>query len=331
MWLQMDALTAKTQTLTVLGAVSRVYTSVRLGLSLRFVCSVTWRTTMAAKSGFAIRSQPVDFNQVWTTLSDGVKKIVTLTGVKGMPMIEYGCDSARFWIFFMTNFLSCNFCAFLDHVLRFCRDVYKLCIAKPKSYSETLYMHLKELLENHVEQLKQVRSWFFWHDGTPVRVLLTSAVGQHPTSTIDTNKLVLVVFMQGMLEKQGDLLVEYLTQWHAYFTGSTFCNAIFRYLVRRRHLIILADKRTNTQASLTCDTITTQNTTWIKKKLEDSRSRVAGNLAGSSEVYEVQTVRHPPSRVGRLVSVFISDCVVFCLFRARSWRWSYGRLAYLTC
>jgi hypothetical protein len=44
---------------------------------------------MAARGAFAIRGQPVNFDEVWGTLSVGVKKIITLTGVKGMPMIEY--------------------------------------------------------------------------------------------------------------------------------------------------------------------------------------------------------------------------------------------------
>jgi hypothetical protein len=33
--------------------------------------------------------QKVDFEKVWNTLSVGVGKILTLTGVTGMPMAEY--------------------------------------------------------------------------------------------------------------------------------------------------------------------------------------------------------------------------------------------------
>jgi cullin 1 len=68
-----------------------------------------------------------------------------------------------------------------------------------------------------------------------------------------------------ILERQSDLLVEYLKSWTAYSTGSLYCNVIFRYL----------------------------NQNWIKKRIEDSRNKLAGHLYHSStasEVYEVNTL-----------------------------------------
>ena len=37
----------------------------------------------------SLSPQRVDFDKIWANLSDGIGKIVTLTGVKGMPMFEY--------------------------------------------------------------------------------------------------------------------------------------------------------------------------------------------------------------------------------------------------
>lgn len=37
----------------------------------------------------SLSPQKVDFEKVWGTLSLGVGKILTLTGVSGMPMVEY--------------------------------------------------------------------------------------------------------------------------------------------------------------------------------------------------------------------------------------------------
>jgi hypothetical protein len=37
----------------------------------------------------SLSPQKVDFEKVWGTLSTGVGKILTLTGVSGMPMVEY--------------------------------------------------------------------------------------------------------------------------------------------------------------------------------------------------------------------------------------------------
>ena len=37
----------------------------------------------------SLSPQRVDFEKIWAGLQDGLSKIVTLTGVKGMPMVEY--------------------------------------------------------------------------------------------------------------------------------------------------------------------------------------------------------------------------------------------------
>lgn len=37
----------------------------------------------------SLSPQKVDFEKVWGGLSVGVGKILTLTGVSGMPMVEY--------------------------------------------------------------------------------------------------------------------------------------------------------------------------------------------------------------------------------------------------
>jgi hypothetical protein len=37
----------------------------------------------------SLSPQKVDFEKVWGTLSSGVGNILTLTGVRGMPMVEY--------------------------------------------------------------------------------------------------------------------------------------------------------------------------------------------------------------------------------------------------
>jgi len=37
----------------------------------------------------SLSPQKVDFEATWSGLQEGVAKIVTLTGVSGMPMIEY--------------------------------------------------------------------------------------------------------------------------------------------------------------------------------------------------------------------------------------------------
>jgi hypothetical protein len=139
----------------------------------------------------SLSPQKVDFEAIWKDLAEGVGKIVTLAGVKGMPMYEI---------------------------------IYKLCTAQPHPYSEQLYNRLKKYLEDHVEGVKKF-----------------------------------------ILERQSDLLVEYLKSWTAYSTGSLYCNVIFRYL----------------------------NQNWIKKRIEDSRNKLAGHLYHSStasEVYEVNTV-----------------------------------------
>jgi hypothetical protein len=36
----------------------------------------------------SLSPQKVDFEKVWSGLADGIGKIITLTGVKGMPLIE---------------------------------------------------------------------------------------------------------------------------------------------------------------------------------------------------------------------------------------------------
>jgi hypothetical protein len=41
----------------------------------------------------SLSPQKVDFEKIWAGLQEGVAKIVTLTGVKGMPMIEYVTSS----------------------------------------------------------------------------------------------------------------------------------------------------------------------------------------------------------------------------------------------
>lgn len=68
----------------------------------------------------SLSPQRVDFEKVWANLSVGVEKIITLTGVKGMPIFE---------------------------------DIYRLCTAQPQSHSEDLYFRLKKFVENHVENL----------------------------------------------------------------------------------------------------------------------------------------------------------------------------------
>jgi hypothetical protein len=70
----------------------------------------------------SLSPQKVDFEKIWAGLQEGVAKIVTLTGVKGMPMIE---------------------------------DIYKLCTAQPQPYSEDLYLRLKQFLEGHVDTLRE--------------------------------------------------------------------------------------------------------------------------------------------------------------------------------
>jgi hypothetical protein len=37
----------------------------------------------------SLSPQKVDFEKIWNGLQEGVANIITLTGVKGMPMIEY--------------------------------------------------------------------------------------------------------------------------------------------------------------------------------------------------------------------------------------------------
>lgn len=37
----------------------------------------------------SLSPQTVKFEPLWLGLQDGISKIVTLTGVKGMPMMEY--------------------------------------------------------------------------------------------------------------------------------------------------------------------------------------------------------------------------------------------------
>eukprot|EP01087_Luapelamoeba_hula_P016964 TRINITY_DN5286_c0_g1_i1.p1 TRINITY_DN5286_c0_g1~~TRINITY_DN5286_c0_g1_i1.p1 ORF type:complete len:750 (+),score=121.38 TRINITY_DN5286_c0_g1_i1:207-2456(+) len=70
----------------------------------------------------SLSPQKVDFEQVWAGLQDGVSKIVTLTGVSGMPMME---------------------------------DIYKLCTAQPQPYSEELYLRFKSFIERHVDSLRE--------------------------------------------------------------------------------------------------------------------------------------------------------------------------------
>jgi hypothetical protein len=41
----------------------------------------------------SLSPQKVDFEKIWNGLQEGVANIITLTGVKGMPMIEYDCTS----------------------------------------------------------------------------------------------------------------------------------------------------------------------------------------------------------------------------------------------
>jgi len=57
---------------------------------------------------------------------EGVSRIITMKGTKGMPLFE---------------------------------DVYKICTAPDATYSQRLYYKLKEFLENHVEKLKTVRTY----------------------------------------------------------------------------------------------------------------------------------------------------------------------------
>jgi hypothetical protein len=44
--------------------------------------------TLSEQRKMSLSPQKVDFNTVWARLVDGVSKIITLTGVKGMPMYE---------------------------------------------------------------------------------------------------------------------------------------------------------------------------------------------------------------------------------------------------
>jgi len=71
----------------------------------------------------SLSPQKVDFEKIWGGLADGIGKIVTLTGVKGMPLVE---------------------------------DIYRLCTAQPQPYSEELYIRLKQFLEKHVDKLYEV-------------------------------------------------------------------------------------------------------------------------------------------------------------------------------
>jgi hypothetical protein len=73
----------------------------------------------------SLSPQKVDFEAIWKDLAEGVGKIVTLAGVKGMPMYEI---------------------------------IYKLCTAQPHPYSEQLYNRLKKYLEDHVEGVKKVKN-----------------------------------------------------------------------------------------------------------------------------------------------------------------------------
>jgi hypothetical protein len=70
----------------------------------------------------SLSPQKVDFEKIWSGLQAGVAHIITLTGVKGMPMIE---------------------------------DIYKLCTATPQPYSEELYLRLRAFLEGHVSSLRE--------------------------------------------------------------------------------------------------------------------------------------------------------------------------------
>jgi hypothetical protein len=97
---------------------------------------------------FSLSPQSVKFDPLWEGLAEGIEKIITLTGVRGMPMIEY-------WIFFL---FSLKIRIFVQHNSRLFgpRDVYKLCTAQPHSFAEDLYRKLKEYLENHVDKLREV-------------------------------------------------------------------------------------------------------------------------------------------------------------------------------
>lgn len=67
----------------------------------------------------------INFDQTWASLSDGISKIITMSGVKGMPLVE---------------------------------DVYRLCTAHPKPFTEELYNKLKKFMEDHVQQvLEQIQ------------------------------------------------------------------------------------------------------------------------------------------------------------------------------
>ena len=86
---------------------------------------------------------------------------------------------------------------------------------------------------------------------------------------------------QSILKNQSDMLTDYLKKWRAYSVGCEYCNAIFRYLVRRPLPSLSAP-------------LTAQNNNWIRKKLEDTRNKLVGVFQGptaSTEVYEVFTVR----------------------------------------
>eukprot|EP01119_Soliformovum_irregulare_P012630 TRINITY_DN3292_c1_g1_i4.p1 TRINITY_DN3292_c1_g1~~TRINITY_DN3292_c1_g1_i4.p1 ORF type:complete len:651 (-),score=202.85 TRINITY_DN3292_c1_g1_i4:48-1769(-) len=63
------------------------------------------------------------------------------------------------------------------------------------------------------------------------------------------------------MDSQGTLLTDYLKQWNAYSVGLEFCHALFRYL----------------------------NMNWIKKRLDDSRNKMA-MFANTSDIYEVGTL-----------------------------------------
>lgn len=47
----------------------------------------------------SLSPQKVDFEKIWSGLQVGVSNIITLTGVKGMPMIEYDYPSSIIFFF----------------------------------------------------------------------------------------------------------------------------------------------------------------------------------------------------------------------------------------
>jgi len=69
--------------------------------------------------------QKIDFEKTWLGLSIGIGKIITLTGVKGMPIYE---------------------------------DIYRVCTAQPHPHHEELYFKLKQYLENHVDAIAKTLS-----------------------------------------------------------------------------------------------------------------------------------------------------------------------------